>query len=267
MKSARWLLAATIAVSGACHARTVHADEPDRAACVSAYEGAQGAMRRSNLRSARAQLGACLSDSCPGVLRSDCAQWLKEVEARLPAVVIAYEGPDGRARSAVRVVVDGVEIADHLDGKAIEMDPGEHTFRFELPGEAPFETRFVVREGDKLQRLDARSPRASVTEATRPVPWTVFALAGVGVATGAVFAYAGLAGTSAKGDLEGCTPDCPHSEVSAVRAKFLVADVFLGLSLLSFGAATYLYLTRGTVAPIRAGATSDGASVSFATAF
>ena len=265
MRPARWLLAATIAIPGACDARTVHAAEPDRAACVSAYEDAQGAMRRSNLRTARAQLGECLSDSCPGVLRSDCARWLKEVETRLPAVVIGCEGPDGLARSAVRVVVDGVEIADHLDGKAIEMDPGEHTFRFELLGEAPLETRFVVREGDKLQRLGARFPRASVAETMRPVPWTVYALAGLGVATGAAFAYAGLAGTAAKSDLESCTPDCPHDQVSAVRTKFVVADVFLGLSLLSFGAATYLYLTRGTT--VRAGATSNGASVSFARAF
>lgn len=265
MRSARWLLAATIALPGACAARTVHAAEPDRAACVSAYEGAQGAMRRSSLQAARAQLGECLSDSCPGVLRSDCAQWLKEVEARLPAVIIACAGPDGRARTAVRVLVDGVEVADHLEGKAIEMDPGEHTFRFELPGEAPLETKFVVREGDKLQRLDARFPRASIAETTRPVPWTVYALAGVGVATGAAFGYAGLAGMAAKSDLDRCAPDCPHDQVSAVRTKFIVADVFLGLTLLSFGAATYLYMTRGTT--VHAGATSDGASVSFATAF
>lgn len=267
-------------------ARAAHA-APDREACVAAYESAQVAMRRGRLNEARENLGVCLDEACAPVLRSDCAQWLKEVESRLPAIVLSCEGPDGRARTDVRVLADGREIADHLDGRAVAIDPGEHVFRFELPGEAPLEERFVVREGDKLQPLAARFPRPLPRSAeaptpetpgpepraqeTRPIPWTVFALGGVGVAAATGFIAMGLAGVAGKSDLdrEGCKPDCSSSDVSAVRTKFIAADVFLGISLISLGAATYLYLTRKSVPapPAGDGLRAGGARTPFAVAF
>jgi hypothetical protein len=237
--------------------REARAEEPDRDACVAAYQAAQVSMRRASLRSARAELQVCLSDSCAGALRSDCAQWLNEVEARLPGVVLVCEGPDGRGRADARVEVDGAPFADRLEGKSLAIDPGEHTFRFELPGEAPLDVRFVVNEGDKLQRVVGRFPRAARPEpgpvapapARRPVPWTVYALGGIGVVAAGGFTYAGIAGLSGKSDLESCKPECSSSSISAVHTKFVVADVLLGVSVVSLAAATYLYLTRGTASP------------------
>jgi hypothetical protein len=226
------------------------AEPPDREACVAAYEGAQVSMRRGSLKAAREQLGVCLSESCAKSLRSDCAQWLNEVEARLPSVILACEGPDGRARVDVRVAVDGVPFADRLDGKGLEIDPGEHAFRFELPGEPPLETRYVVIEGDKVQRVVARFTPHERPAPARPVPWATYALTGVGVAAAAGFGVAALAGLAGKDDLDRCKPDCAHPDVVAVRTKFIAADVLLAVSVISLGAAAYLYLTRGS-APSR----------------
>lgn len=243
--------------------RAAGAAPPDRAACVAAYEGAQTSMRRGSLKAAREQLGVCLDDACSRVLRTDCAKWLDEVEARLPKVVLGCEGPDGAARSDARVTVDGQPFAERVEGKAIEIDPGEHVFRFELPGEAPLEVRALVHEGDKLQRVVGRFPRAagaggsggaaggdaSSAAGARPVPWTVYALGSLGIAAAGGFAGFGLAGLSGKDDLEACKPDCASSEISSVRTKFIVADVFMVVSVASLLGATYLYLTRGATTP------------------
>lgn len=248
----RHLVAVALLVA-ALSPRAVRAEPPDRAACVAAYEGAQTSMRRGSLKAAREQLGVCLDDACSRVLRTDCAKWLDEVEARLPKVVLGCEGPDGAARSDVRVTVDGQPFAERALGKAIEIDPGEHVFRFELPGEAPLEVRTLVHEGDKLQRVVGRFPRAAsqgadVTRAAgaRPIPWTVYALGSLGIAAAGGFTAFGLAGLSGKDDLEACRPDCTGSEISSVRTKFIVADVFMVVSIASLVGATYLYLTRGT---------------------
>jgi hypothetical protein len=239
---------ATLVVSGAV-SRAADAGPPDRAVCVSAYERAQVSMRRGSLQAAREQLGVCLDEACARVLRADCARWLDEVEARLPAVLLACEGPDGRPRNDARVLVDGTMFAERIDGKALEIDPGEHTFRFVLPGEAPLEQRFVVVEGDKLQRVLGRFPQPERVGLARPVPWPTYVLGAAGVAAAGGFVAAGVAGLSGKDDLELCKPDCPGDQVSAVRTKFIVADVLLAVSLLSFAAATYFYLTRGPSTP------------------
>jgi hypothetical protein len=238
--------------------RTVHAAPPDRAACVAAYQDAQVSMRRGRLMSARAELGTCLADECPGALRSDCAQWLNEVEARLPSVVLTCEGADGAARADARVSIDGVKVADRLDGTGMKIDPGEHVFRFEVEGEAPLDVRYLVREGDKFQSVVARFSARVERLPSRPVPWTVFALGGLGVAAAGVFVGAGLAGKAGKEDLEGCKPHCTDAAVSSVETKFIVADISLIVSVVSLGAAAYLYFTRGTspAAPPRAGATA-----------
>ena len=251
MTRARRLTAVAVATLLAGAGQLAHAAPPDRAACVAAYQNAQLSMRRANLSNAREQLQTCLSESCPSPLRGDCAQWLNEVEARMPGVILVCEGPDGATRADVRVTVDGAPFVDRLDGKSSVIDPGEHTFRFELADGASLEVKQLVTEGDKLQRVVARFRRAERIEppvaTTRPVPWTVYALGGVSVLAAGGFAYAGLSGLSGKDDLQGCKPDCASAEISAVRTKFVVADVLLGVSIASLAAATYLYLTRGTI--------------------
>ena len=59
-----------------------------------------------------------------------------------------------------------------------------------------------------------------------------------------VFATSGIMGLSQKGDLDNCKGSCAQSDVDAAKRKFLVADIGLGVGLLSLGAATYFYLTR-----------------------
>jgi hypothetical protein len=235
---------------------------PNKQACVTAYEETQIAMRRSRLRHAREALQTCLNEACPAVLRSDCAGWLKEVEARTPSVVVESTSGGSHVTDA-RLFVDGELHPSGIDGKAMELEPGTHSFRVEASGAAPVTVEAIIREGEKLKVVRVEIPTTTPSrpqdptnpdtpgvpgeEMQRPVPWTVYAAAGVGVAAMAGFSIFAISGSSMKSDLDPCKPDCTEAQLSDVRTQFIVADVFLGVTALAIGAAAYLFLTRPTV--------------------
>jgi hypothetical protein len=238
---------------------------PSRQQCVTAYEDVQVSMRRSRLLAARSSLQVCLDESCAAVLRGDCAGWLKEVEARTPSVVVEVVADGVPVRDA-RLFVDVTLHESGVDGKAIELDPGTHTFRVEVPSDPPTNAEVLLHEGEKLKvvRLDvtpptkpspptkepvdsrpALPPPRPTEEPRRPVPWSVYALGGLGLAAAAGFTTFAILGTNGKAyDLEPCKPNCSEDRISTVRQKYIVADVFLGVSVVSLLAAGYLYLTR-----------------------
>lgn len=241
-------------------ARIAPAQSVDRQACVDAYEGAQVATKRHQIARARQQVGVCLATTCPSVLRSECAQWMKDLEARQPTVVLQCTGPDGKPATNAEVRLDGAPLPHALDGAALDMDPGSHELVFSLAGERPLTVRAVVREGEKLQRVTAafptRTPVVVVAPppppaprpmiARRPVPWTVYALGGLGIVGTGAFVGLGVWGNAGKDDLQGCKPDCSKDATGEVRGRYIAADISLGVAVVSLGAATILYLTRGT---------------------
>jgi len=232
---------------------------PSKEQCVNAYQGAQVDMKASALSAAREKLALCLAESCPNALHSDCAEWLKEIDRRQPSVVLAFKGKDGSPVSTVSATLDGKPFAGKTDGRAVDVDPGEHTFVFAPPGEPTVEVRVVVREGEKSQKVDATSklwvapvtatqgPLASPPPATvreRPVPWPVYALGGLGLVGAGGFVGFGVAGMAGKSDLEACKPTCAEDDVSSVRTKYLVADVSLAVGVVALGVAAVIFLTR-----------------------
>lgn len=237
---------------------------PNRQACVAAYEDTQVSMRRSRLLHAREALRTCLHEACPAVLQSDCAGWLKEVEARTPSVVVECISGGKPVRDA-RLFVDGELRPNGIDGRAMELDPGTHSFRVETASSAPVTVEAIVPEGEKLRVVRIELPESDAPTAPhaadqtrpvgthvaprpslerRPVPWTVYAAAGLGVAAGAGFAWFATSGASMKSDLEPCKPECSAERISDVRTQFIVADVLLGVTAVALGTAAYLFLTR-----------------------
>jgi hypothetical protein len=124
------------------------AAKPTKQECAAANESAQDLRRAGKLRDARAHLAVCTAASCPGPIREDCAQRLKEVEAAIPTVVLVASDSAGNDLSAVRVTMDGDVLLDKLGGAAIAVDPGEHRFVFESEGLRKAENVVLVREGD-----------------------------------------------------------------------------------------------------------------------
>jgi hypothetical protein len=241
--------------------------------CADAYEATQRERAAGHLLAARTDGIFCAQASCPDVLREDCAKWAGELGASIPSLVVEARGPSGELLSDVRVQQDGAPFKDHLDGRSQEVDPGRHRFRFEAAGFVPSERELVVLEGHETQHLSvtlALLPKPAL--ARRRVPAASYALAGVGVLGLASFAYFGLSGNQKKSELSSCEPACARSLRAPIQRDYLVADVSLGVSLVSFGVSAWLALASASQrAPrhqgleVRAG--SQGALVAYERGF
>ena len=87
--------------------------------------------RTGKLIAAQAELITCSQSSCPAAATVDCVQWLREVEQSLPSVVLSARDAGGHEVANLRVLLDGSPLAEAESGRAIPVDPGAHTFRFE----------------------------------------------------------------------------------------------------------------------------------------
>ena len=251
--------------------------DPERAACADAYRGAQLQMRNGALRRARESLLVCVSDKCPSVLQPDCLRWLTEVEAATPTMAFAAKGVEGKDVTDVRVTMDGQPLREALDGKAVPVDPGTHTLRFEHGGETPIDQQIVVREGEKSRVVTVSwakvvaSPEAGGERGPAPAAGAntaAWAFGGLGAASLVTFGVLGIHGVTRRSDLEKeCFGRCSQSKIDSVKTEFLIADVALGVGIVSVGIATVLFLKGGSaekpahasfgVAPQRDGAAAS----------
>jgi hypothetical protein len=143
----------------------------EKQVCLRAVEHAQLVRLDGKLREAREGFMTCARAVCPDAIRQDCTRWVTEVDASLPTVVFEAVWADGRDVAGLTVMLDGQPLADAGAGRAVALDPGKHTFRFEAPGAAAIETQNVIREGEKNRILHvALAPGAPVPLVVVPVP-------------------------------------------------------------------------------------------------
>ena len=148
--------------------RFARAADPTTAECLAASESSLTLRHQHKLRDARTELLTCSAASCPGDVREECARGVAEIKVAIPMIVFAAKDSAGNDLVAVRVTMDGQPIADRLDGTALAIDPGEHTFTFETAGQGNIKKRFVIREGEKDRRERIAFGAPSV--ATAPAP-------------------------------------------------------------------------------------------------
>src|SRR5689334_11089164 len=125
--SMRRLLVSGLVLGALVRAAPARADVQ---ACLTASEKGQRARSAGKLREARENFVICGADSCPALVRHDCAQWNSELATTLPTVVFGAHDKSGRDLFDVTVSMDGEVLLKKLDGKSVTVDPGKHTFRF-----------------------------------------------------------------------------------------------------------------------------------------
>ncbi|WP_437623033.1 hypothetical protein [Sorangium sp. So ce1151] len=251
-------LVAALAASALACLQPARAHAGDAEACFTASEEGQRLRDEGQLREARARFISCGSAACPALVRSDCAGWLSDVAARVPTLILSAEDEQGQDVADVQVTVDGAPLAARLDGKAVEVDPGEHVLRFERAGSAPVALRLVVREGEKLRRVSTRLVRSAgpvrgagapgggaltprEDQASSPPASALLlpiALGGVAAAGGVAYAALGL-GARADADRlrTTCAPRCAEADVDAVRTKIVGANIAFGVGVAALGGA------------------------------
>jgi hypothetical protein len=70
------------------------------------------------------------------------------------------------------------------------------------------------------------------------------AFGGIAVLAFASEAYFGLTALSQRSkDLSTCAPNCPNDEKTSIQTKFTVADISLGVGLVSTALAVYMFVT------------------------
>lgn len=157
--------------------RALHAED----SCNAAFVAGQQAFSDRKLIDARARFKSCSAASCPTMIRNDCTEFLEKVRTLMPSIVlVARVGT--KPVVDVAVSVDGKPLLEKLDGKAIEIDPGEHTFRFTDTSKNTLEVKQLVVEGKSGQEVEAAFPApaplqpepetTTTTKPPAPVPLT-----------------------------------------------------------------------------------------------
>jgi hypothetical protein len=168
---------------------------------------------------------------------------MSEVLAILPSVVPGAKDRDGRDIVDVKVFVDGEMVTETLDGKAIAVDPGVHTFRFETKSAPPVEERVVVRQNEKnrILTITFATPASAAgtgsgggghegeTRSSPPVAaWVIGGIGVVGLGIGATLGLLANSDAAAIRD-SGCAPRCNADEVSSIQDRYTIAGVTAGV--------------------------------------
>ena len=255
---------------------TTGPSEELKAECATAYAEAQRNRQAGKQMEALKNAVFCAQEACPQLLVGDCTRWIGEIEASMPTIVLEARDDQGNPLSNVQIAIDHQRSIAWLNGRAWDIDPGEHHFYFEHDGRS-VERRFVVVEGKKNQRLVVTFPRTQQPDQA-PAPGEpeqagksplIYVPLGLAVLGGAGFAYFGLKGNAAYDELEGdCAPRCSDAGLDPVRRDWLLADVSLGVSVVSLGVFGWLLLSSdGSPPPAEVDVSPAGAAVRYRARF
>jgi hypothetical protein len=218
----RACVAALLLVSLAAPARAM-----DKAACAAAAVSGQELTRAHKLVEARTKLVQCSSPDCPEIIERDCADWLREVVARVPTLAV-------ETSAGATIEIDGVPVTS---AGAVAVDPGSRRVSVHRDGYVSTERIVMVAEAEHKTVTIALSPIVAalpVVVAKPPpssrTPWLVAAIGTSAVAlTGfALFAGFGASGLSDQNALRtSCAPYCTSSQVDPVSTQFTTANVGL----------------------------------------
>ena len=274
------LAAASLALlTPSAHAQT--ATPATKLACVQASDKAQQLRVAGKLLAARDALHTCIQDGCPGVVREACSQWLGEVQASLPSIVIGAKDSDGKDLLDLKVSIDGTLVTEHLGGLAVPIDPGRHKMRYEKADGAFLEEEILVGEGSKNRGVSVVFPAVATSggatgsggssAAQGPKTATTFntamagglAVVGAGILVTAL--YLDLSATSDINALKAskCAPHCDASRVSADELDYDLAGVGVGLGIVAVGVAVYVFVAHPFGTPAAAASGTQALAPSF----
>lgn len=235
--------------------------------CIEQHSRATELRSEAKLIEAKATFAACVQDEeCPSEVTRECAAQIEQLKNEIPSLIFAAVDESGNDTVAVRVSVNGQTVLEELALRAIEFDPGRYQLRFEGPNGSVKEDTVIVRVGERNRRVfvDFRPagtgpqiitppdpPPSAEKPGLKPIPVASYVLGGVGVLALGSFAYFAFDGKQRENDMfDTCAPPegsgCSQSDVDAMRRSYLIADISLGIGVVSLGAATIVWLATGT---------------------
>lgn len=224
-----------------------------KAQCIAAHEAGIAARNDKKPHAARAKFVQCARNECPVVLRRECTDLIATAEKEAPTVLLEAKDDKGGDTAAVKVTLDGNALVARLTGAAVEVEPGEHVFKFERDDGKTIEQRVLVGEGEKNKKVvadyAALVPKKVAEEPPKEapkkaeIPTVTYVAGGIAVAALGSFAVFALTGKSKESDLaSSCSPRCTDDEVSGPKTNYLIADVSLGIGIVAAAVAVYFAL-------------------------
>jgi hypothetical protein len=218
----------------------------DAKQCVQQNNNAAELRGKHQMLAARDAYRACVAETeCPAVVRSECDAALTDIRTSIPTLLVAVLDDQGHDLPGATLVVDGHPVA--IDGSALEVDPGRH----ELTASrgtwvSHLQVMAIENDGNRRIGMVLRAPEAvredaaaSPVIAPRRSNAPAYLLSGFAAVGAASFGYFASSGHSDLRHLDQCRPYCEAADVNSVRAKYLAADISLGVSLLALAGAGY----------------------------
>lgn len=249
----RSLLVASLAAS-TCFSTRAFAQTVE--ACIASHAQGQALSNKGELLAAVEKFQSCAAEACPEEIRSECGSSMLAAKAIVPSIVIAVRRGDSDILDAL-VSIDGSGNPRRLDGRPIELDPGPHVVKIHNTGTGDLERQLVLRQGERNRLVSIELPgpppsprRARDVRPTLPPPSTpsrpealpvALIPLGIGLVSAGSFVGFAIAGKSKEGDLDACRPNCDKEDVRMMRQSYLIADLSLGITLLSFSTAVWLW--------------------------
>jgi hypothetical protein len=250
----RRLVPLTIAALSVALGTTAHpafAAGPNLPQCLSANESAIKLRVEHKLRQARDQSLVCAAASCPGEVRDACEKRAAAIGSAIPTIVFDVKDASGSDLSGVAITMDGEVLVTHLDGTAIAVDPGEHTFSFSAPGQPSVDKHFILSEGalDRHESIvltsaapvaaaspTSREPSSSGLGTRKIAGLTLGGVGVAGVAIGSVFGVMTFSSWSSAGSAcgSGGTSHCSRAGSAAATSDHNAAVTDGTLSTVAF---------------------------------
>jgi hypothetical protein len=146
------------------------------------------------------------------------------------------------------VTLDGKPVEDALGGRAISADPGPHEIEVRA-SDLSLHDSIVLREYEKGRRVILAAKRTALPrppqESEGGIPTSSWVLGGIGVAAIVPATIFGVMGVNQRSEQK-CDVGCVGEFANGVRTKFLLADVFIGVSIVGIGAAAILWALHGS---------------------
>ncbi len=222
--------------------------------CIDAAEQSQALRDGGRLIEARRGFSRCAAETCPAVIRKDCAGWHEDVDALMPSIITRAQNEAGEDLVDAVTAVDGVAVPH--DGRPYELDPGPHVIVWRWRGQR-HETRVIVRAGEKLRVIERRferpeaarealpapapsppsEPSAALEAAGFHVPVAGWILGGVALTGGVLFAVFASEAVRRFDELsESCAPRCEPSDVAPIERDLIIGNVAGGVGLAALAA-------------------------------
>jgi hypothetical protein len=232
-------------------------------ACAAAYRSAQEQEESNHLVEATELWLACTKPTCATPLQRACMAKHAQMQLDIPTIVPMAIDAKGAPWLDVQVKMDGEQLAAHIDGRAIAVNPGMHEFTFIADGNVISTQKILVAQGQRNRMVSvslrpekgADQPEGSLvagagTDAaadTSPkthIPGLSWALGGVGLVGIGGYALLTTWGRKDNDKLGQCSPACPQSTVDHIHKLYMGADISLGVGIAALGAAYWAYALK-----------------------